>query len=134
MSVSEWSGRPDEPERAETVPSVAAPGPTPVPADTEERDGREPLSGDHSGSPTRAAVEALAALLEPEAFDPTVSASRAWREPTQAVALNHAAKVITSGYRLVSEDDATLDRVAAAIFQRLPPLVHMGRRRRRDGT
>lgn len=86
--------------------------PNPNPSATE---GGRAVSGDLSGPSELAMVRALAALLEPEAFAPDIAASPEWREPTQAVALNHAAKVITSGYRLVSEDAATLDRVARAI-------------------
>lgn len=86
--------------------------PNPNPSATE---GGRAVSGDLSGPSELAMVRALAALLEPEAFAPDIAASPEWREPTQAVALNHAAKVITSGYRLVSEDDTTVDRVAAEL-------------------
>jgi hypothetical protein len=60
-------------------------------------------------------VEALAALLEPEAFDETQSADEVWRGVTQQRALSHAAKVLTSGYRRVLEDDDTIERLARAI-------------------
>lgn len=91
------------PEAAVRRPSVAAPARTPVPADTEEGYGREALSGDHSGPSPRSAIQALAALLEPDAFNPGVKASPAWRERAKGDALAYAAKAITSGYRLVSE-------------------------------
>jgi hypothetical protein len=65
-----------------------------------------------------AAVEALAALLEPEAFDPEQPADETWREVTQQRALGHAAKVITaSDYRRVVEDDDTIERVAIAMAE-----------------
>lgn len=76
----------------------------------------EPLEPSNRGSATWDAVEALAAILEPEAFDPDQSAVEGWRGATMNVALAHAAKVITSGYRLVVDDDTTVDRVARAIF------------------
>lgn len=52
-------------------------------------------------------VEALAAQLEPKAFDPNQPALIGWRKRTQAEALAHAAKVIELGWRRVSVDDDT---------------------------
>ena len=61
------------------------------------------------------AVRALAAILEPEAFDWEQPADDRWREGTQWVAIAHAAKVITEGYIRVSVDDTTVEQVAAAM-------------------
>ena len=101
---------------------------TPNPSATE---GGRAVSGDLSGPSALAMVRALAALLEPEAFDPDIAASPEWREPTQACALNHAAKVITSGYRLVSEDDTTVE--IRALTKTLEASRDHARRARREG-
>lgn len=63
-------------------------------------------------------VLALAALLEPEAFDPDVPAAPEWRERAKDTALGYAAKAITSGYRRVVVDDTTVERVAQSIYSR----------------
>jgi hypothetical protein len=70
----------------------------------------------HSGLSPLEQIERLAALLEPEAFDPDVPADEEWRERAQNTALGYAARAITAGYRRVVEDDTTVDRVAAAMF------------------
>jgi hypothetical protein len=67
------------------------------------------VHGDERTPPTRprttwAEVEALAAILEPEAFDLDQAADETWRKVTQNRALAHAAKVITSGYLKVEPD------------------------------
>lgn len=72
-------------------------------------------SGDLSGPDGWQAVQALAALLQPEAFDPGQPASEEWRNRMQDEARGYAAKVITSGYRRVVVDVGTVDRVAAAL-------------------
>ena len=54
-----------------------------------------------SGAEAWAAVESLAALLEPEAFDPDQPADETWRHVTQQRALSHAATVIVRGFRRV---------------------------------
>jgi predicted HAD superfamily Cof-like phosphohydrolase len=69
--------------------------------------GSQPGRDAHSGSSSWAAVEALATLLEPEAFDPDVPAADEWRERAKDTALGYAAKTITAGYRRVVEDDTT---------------------------
>lgn len=60
-------------------------------------------------------IDALAALLEPEAFDPDVKAAPEWRERAKDTALAYAAKVISVGYRRVVEDEATVERVASVL-------------------
>ena len=100
---------------------------TPFPPDGASVERRNPV-GRHAGTPepvqgysageARASVEALAALLEPEAFDPNQLAAPEWRARTQDVAIGHAAKVITSGYRRVVEDDDTIERLAEAARSR----------------
>jgi hypothetical protein len=61
------------------------------------------VHGDEQTPPTRPQgaweqIEALAALLEPEAFDPRQQASEVWRKVTQNRALAHAAAVLAAGY------------------------------------
>lgn len=53
---------------------------------------------------TWAEVEALAAILEPEAFDLGQSADEDWRKATQNKALTHAARAISTGYLKVEPD------------------------------
>jgi len=81
-----------------------------------------------------ASVEALAALLEPEAFDPEQLADEGWRERTQNTALGYAGLVIAASYRRVVEDDDTVDRVAEAMasavewpYRNWEPLRRMAR-------
>jgi hypothetical protein len=62
------------------------------------------------------AVEALAAILEPEAFDLDQLADEGWREATKQRAIAHAARVITSGWVRVVEDDDTIERLAEAMW------------------
>jgi hypothetical protein len=70
-----------------------------------------------SPSSSWVAVEALAALMEPEAFDPNQLADEGWRERTRNVALGHAASVIMcADYRRVVEDDETIERLARVIW------------------
>ena len=63
-----------------------------------------------------AMVEALAALMEPEAFNPDQPAEETWRHVTQQRALGHAASVIMHGWRRVVEDDDTIERLAQAMW------------------
>ena len=100
MTASDWG--PDSPAQGGPVPADAVvqgatntPNPDPSAI---------PSGNDGSGD------------LEPQAFDPLQPADPVWREVTRNVALGHAAKVITSGYRLVSDDEATVERVAAKIW------------------
>jgi hypothetical protein len=78
----------------------------------------EPVQG-NSAAEAWASVEALAALLEPEAFDPEQLADEGWRERTQNTALGYAGLVIAAGYRRVVEDDDTIERVARILHDRL---------------
>lgn len=112
VSVSEWGG--DSGTRvpgADVDASGSAAGDPEQSATASGNDG----SGDLSASPAWTAVQALATLLEPEAFDPNVKAAPEWRERAKGTALAYAAKVITSGYRLVSEDEATVELLAVAM-------------------
>lgn len=98
MTVSDW--RPDSPatigrDATDSPPSVAVAARTPVPADTEERDGGEALSGDLAR-----------VLVEAEGFE----------QPAH-VHYAQAAAVLAAGYRLVSEDDTTVERVARALWR-----------------
>lgn len=68
------------------------------------------------GRDTWEAIEALAAILEPEAFNPDQPADEGWREATKDTALVYAARVISSGYRRVVEDEDTVERVVRAIL------------------
>lgn len=138
MSVSEWGG---DSEAGVPGADVIASGSAAVDPEQSATASGHDDSGDLSGPREWVMVEALAALLEPEAFDPDIAAAPEWRERTKDTALAYAAKVITSGYRLVSEDDTTVDRVAAAIwhsdvlrFADLPPTgwEHVQGRERRD--
>lgn len=76
----------------------------PVPTEPPETHGAEAESdaaGSTAGSasaPTWREVEALAAILEPEAFDADQAADETWRKVTQNRALAHAAKVVAAGY------------------------------------
>lgn len=76
--------------------------------------------GNRTASPMDA-VEALAAILEPEAFDPDQPADEGWREATKQRAIAHAARVITSGWVRVVEDDDTIDLLADLLWTRLNP-------------
>jgi hypothetical protein len=78
-------------------------------------EGVQPVRDALSASSDWERVEALAALLEPEAFNPDQPADEGWRTRTRNTALGYAGLVIASGYRRVAEDDDTIDRVAAAI-------------------
>jgi predicted HAD superfamily Cof-like phosphohydrolase len=69
-------------------------------------EGVQALRGETSGSSSWAAVEALAALMEPDAFGEAKWANPDMREAYRQKALGHAATVITrSDYRRVVEDD-----------------------------
>lgn len=86
--------------------------PNPNPSATE--DGRA-VSGDLSPETVAVLVD-LARALDPEACDPPAKtlpigdAAEVWRR--QDTALLTARRVWEAGYRLVSEDDATVDRLA----------------------
>lgn len=84
--------------------------PDPGPSTTERV---QPVRDALSPSPGWERVEALAALLEPEAFNPDQPADETWRHVTQQRALGHAATVIMAGYRRVTDDD--VERVARAM-------------------
>lgn len=73
------------------------------------------VRNDLSGSAEWGRVEALAALLEPEAFDPDQPADEGWRERTKHVAIGHAAKVITEGYVRVVDDEETVEWLAEVL-------------------
>lgn len=94
MSASDWG--PDSPATIEpgtpALPSsVAADGRTPGPADTEERDGRKALRAELMGLILDAGTAGLAADV-----------------------------ILASGYRrLVSDDEATVERVGWAIMHAL---------------
>jgi hypothetical protein len=76
-------------------------------------DGVQAARGETRDSSSWAAVEALAALMEPEAFNPDQPADEVWRERTRNVALGHAATLIMcADYRRVVEDDDTIERLA----------------------
>lgn len=78
--------------------------------------GVQAVSDDLGAGRSWAAVEALAALLEPEAFDDSVPwKSDVTREEYRQRALAHAASAIMAGYRRVAVDDDTIDRLAGAI-------------------
>jgi len=64
-------------------------------------------TGDLRGLSPLEQIERLAALLEPEAFDPDVPAAEEWRESAQNSAVGYAARAVTAGYRRVVEDDTT---------------------------
>jgi hypothetical protein len=95
--------------------------PNPDPSATE--DGRA-VSGDLSPETVAALVD-LARVLDPDACDPPAksmpigAAAEAWRR--QDAALKTARQVWEAGYRLVSEDDTTVDRLAALLWSRLNP-------------
>lgn len=81
-----------------------------------------PPGNDGSGalSPeTVAALVALARVLDPDACDPPATslpigeAAEVWRR--QDAALLTARRVWEAGWRLVSEDDATVDRIVRAL-------------------
>jgi hypothetical protein len=76
-------------------------------------EGIQPVRDALSASSDWEWVEALAALLEPEAFNPDQPAGETWRHVTQQRALGHAATVIMAGYRRVTDDD--VERVARAM-------------------
>jgi len=86
----------------------------PNPGETSTPSGNDG-SGDLGASSTSRWIEALAAELEPEAFDDTVPAESGWREATRNQALGHAAKVFALGLRRVVEDDTTVRSVAEAL-------------------
>lgn len=77
--------------------------------------GVQALRGEMRASSPMDAVEALAALLEPEAFNPDQLADEGWRARTQDTALGYAGLVIASGYRRVVEDDDTIERLAEVL-------------------
>lgn len=79
--------------------------------------GTQALRSDLRASSPMDAVEALAAILEPEAFDPDQPADEGWREATKQRAIAHAARVITSGWVRVVEDDDTIGRLAAELIR-----------------
>jgi len=93
----------------------AAPGPSGSIADGKANDGSEALSGDQGPSGAWAGIEALAVLLEPEAFDLDQPYNASRRAEAKSIALRHAAKVITSGWRRVVEDDTTVELLAIAL-------------------
>lgn len=95
-------------QRPEMPPSVAAPARTPVPADAEEEDGREALGGDLRRQ--LAAIIAHPKMPAPERR--FMDGDACDRCPK---ALDAADAVIAAGFRLVSDDEATVDRVAAAL-------------------
>ena len=94
---------------AELLSSSAAPARTPVPADAEERDGREALSDDLSRE------HAMARVMDPNAHDDAFPMNPDRRVERLDSALAHAIAAVEAGFRLVSEDDATVDRVARAM-------------------
>lgn len=79
-------------------------------------EGVQPVRDALSASSDWERVEALAALLEPEAFNPEQPADEGWRTRTRNTALGYAGLVIASGYRRVVEDDDTIERLAAALW------------------
>lgn len=103
-------------EPADSAAPVGAPGLSGVQAHPGHSGSGNDGSGDLSGVDPLEQVERLAALLEPEAFDADVPAREEWRESAKARARFHASRAIFSGYRLVSEDEATVERVARAIW------------------
>lgn len=127
MTASDWG--PDSPadavskadvvarlagQHAETVPSVSAPARTPVPEDTEERDGRKALSDD-----LRRQLAAIIAHPKMPAADRRYFAGGGCDRCPKA--LDAADAVIEAGFRLVSDDEATVDRLAAVLWTRLNP-------------
>lgn len=100
-------------ERVALPSSSAAPGRTPVPADTEGRDGGEALSDDLSRE------RAMARVMDPNAHDDTFPMHPDRRVERLDSALAHAIAAVDAGYRLVSEDDATVERVARVLHDRL---------------
>lgn len=89
-----------------------------VPPSSGGASGRSPVP---EGDDTWAQVEALAALLEPEAFDADQPADEGWRKRTQEVALGHAAKVLAAGWRRVTEDpEPNAWRIEITVPLRLP--------------
>lgn len=111
--------QPDSPvggDGVETGAGSAAPGLTAGSERDTTPETAESESGRKAPPEFWAAVEALAAQLEPEAFDPDQPALIGWRKRTQAEALAHAAKVIELGWRRVSVDDDTVERVARAMW------------------
>ncbi len=104
MSVSEWSGRPDERESPETVAGVAAPGRTPATEGDRTPEGRtddlraEMAAIAHAPSKTLLGRDPISSCPSPhEAVERAVDA------------------LIAAGYRLVSEDEATVDRLAGLL-------------------
>lgn len=67
-------------------------------ASPEPQSVQDATEGSGRGETTWAEVEALAALLEPEAFDPDQPADETWRKSRKAVASAHAARVLAAGY------------------------------------
>lgn len=67
----------------------------------------------------------LARVLDPVAYDPAVEAvtvGQLWdRQRRQAVAEAHATAAHTAGYRLLVEDDDTIDLLADLLWTRLNP-------------
>lgn len=66
-------------------------------------EGGAAVRNDLRGSAVWGQIKALAAILEPEAFDPDQPADPVWRQRTRDIAIGHAAKVLT-----VARDAKTL--------------------------
>jgi hypothetical protein len=121
VTASDWG--PDSPatverDDADSVPSVAAPGRTPArEGDRTPGERTDDLRAEQDRIKDRRRREReLAAVMDPAAFDDMATIPTARRRERQLDALLFASSAISAGYRLVSDDEATVDRVAAAMF------------------